>query len=143
MEKCLIDDNSLRFARTIYGFLTLAAFLFRNVWLVLIITILVALGIISNSYNVFYRFHYRFLRSFGREKSILVERESNELRFAYGLGTIFLTTALTLFYLGEFVETGWFLVLIVSLLMLLSGIAGLCTASLIYAIFKKIFSKER
>ena len=113
MKKCLIDDNSLRFSRTIYGFLTLAAFLSRNVWLVLIITILVALGIISNNYNVFYQSHYRFFRTLARKKSILVEREFNELRFAYGLGTIFLTTALTLLYLGEFAEIGCFLVLIV------------------------------
>jgi len=143
VKKGLIDDNSLRFARTIYGFLSLAAFLSRNVWMVLIITILMALGTISNNYNIFYRLHYRFLRSFGGEKPILVERELNELRFACGLATVFLITSLVFFYSGKFVEIGWALILIVSLLMLLAGIAGLCTSSIMYAIFKRIFSKER
>jgi len=142
MKKCLINEDSLRFARSVYGFLSLAAFLFHNVWLVLIITILMGLGIISDSYNLFYQLHYRFLRPIWRDKQILVERELNELRFACTLGTISLSTALVLFYLGKFVEIGWVLVLIMSLLMLLAGLGGFCTASLMYALFKTIFIKR-
>lgn len=142
MKKCLIDDSSLRFARAIYGFLLLGAFLFHNVWLVLITAILMAVGILSSRYNAFYQLHYRFLGSFWRDKPILVERELNELRFACTLATIFLTSALAFFYLGKFVGIGWILVLIVSLLMLLAGLAGFCTASLMYAAFKKIFVKK-
>lgn len=142
MKKCLIYDNSLRFARTIYGFLSLAAFLFRNIWLVLITAILMAAGIISHKYNIFYQFHYCFLRPLLKDKSVSVERELNELRFACGLGMIFLLSAFFLNYLGK-AEIGWVLVLIVSLLMLLAGLAGFCTASFMYAVFKKIFIKKR
>ncbi len=141
MKKCSIDETSLRFGRTVYGFLLLAAFFFNNVYLVLIITVLVAMGIISKSYNTFYQFHYRFLRPLGKDKSILVERELNELRFACSMTTVFLISALVLFYLEKFVGIGWILVLMVSLLMLLAGIAGFCTASLIYAGFKQILIK--
>ncbi|KPJ71297.1 hypothetical protein AMJ50_02725 [Parcubacteria bacterium DG_74_3] len=141
MRKCLIDEASLRFARSIYGLLLLIAFLFHNVCLVLITTILMAAGIISNSYNPFYQLYYRLIRPPEKEKSILVEREVNELRFACLLAAIFLVSALALFYLGIFEQIAWILVLFVSLLMLLAGIAGFCTASLIYASFKKIFKK--
>jgi len=119
----------------------LIAFLFHNVCLVLITTILMAAGIISNSYNPFYQLYYRLIRPPEKEKSILVEREVNELRFACLLAAIFLVSALALFYLGIFEQIAWILVLFVSLLMLLAGIAGFCTASLIYASFKKIFKK--
>lgn len=138
MEQCSIYDNSLRFARTVFGSLALVAFLVHNLWLVLIIVIIMAIGIISNNYNIFYQFHYRILKPLLKDSSGPIFRDANELRCACGLATIFLTIAFIFLYLGKLASIAWALVLIVALLMLLAGIVNICVASLIYAGFKKI-----
>lgn len=142
MKKCLINNNSLRFARIVYGLLLLIAFLFYNVWLVLITIILMAAGGISIKYNILYQFYYRFLKFLFKDISVSVEKELNETRFACALAGFFLISALILFYLGKYEEVGWALVLIVSFLMLLVGLTGFCVAALIYAGFKKIIRKK-
>lgn len=142
MKKCLIDNDSLRFGRTVHGLLLLAAFLFQNEPLILIVIILMVAGIISIKYNLFYQVHQRLLRRSLKDDLTLVEKEIGEIRFACTLSSIFLIIAFTLLCLGKYITIAWVLVLIVSILMLFAGILGLCTASLIYGGFKKFFVKE-
>lgn len=138
MQQCLICDNSLRFARTLYGFLALLAFLIRSPWLVLAISILMALGVISVRYNPLYQLHFLVFRKLLKDRSEPIKRESAELVFACGLAATLLFVSFLLLYLGKFVSFAWALVLMVALLMLLAGIVGICVASLMYAVFKKI-----
>lgn len=143
MKQCLIYDNSLRFARAIYGFLALAAFLTHNMWLVLITAIIMAIGLITaDKYNFFLQLHQQVLRRLLKDTSEPLSRDVWELRFACGLGTIFLLVGFCLVYFGKFVNLGWILVLILSLVMLLSGLAGICMATLFYAGFKKFLGKK-
>lgn len=142
MKKCLIDNDSLRFGRTIHGLLLLTAFLFGNEIIVLIVIILMTAGIISTKYNLFYQIHQRILRRSPKDDLTLVEKEVSELRFACSFGSIFLIVAFTLFCLGKYINIAWILVLIVSILMLFAGVLGLCTATLMYVGFRKFFIKK-
>lgn len=138
MRKCLVYENSLRFSRAIYGTLALIAFLFHNFWLVLLTSILMFLGAVTIKYNLFYQFHFLLLRRFLKDKSEPLEKDSGELAFACSLGGSFLFFGFLLLYFGKLESLAWILVLLTSILMLLAGIAGICTATLIYAFGRKI-----
>ncbi len=141
MPQCSIYDNSLRFSRTIYGLLALIAFLIQSPWLVLAISILMTLGAVSVKYNLLYQFHSLVLRKLLKDKSEPIKKESAELSFACGLAATFLFLSFLFLYFGKAVGLAWTLVLMVSGLMLLAGIAGVCMASLMYVIFQKIFKR--
>lgn len=142
MKKCLVDDNALRFSRTIYGLLALVSFLFRLPWLVLAIALLMIIGIISNKTNLFYQFFVKVIRKVLKKTPLETEREVGELRFACGLGASFLIFAYLLFSFTPYGSIGWIFVAIMSFLMLVAGIAGLCTASLLYALLKNVFKQK-
>jgi len=141
MKQCLVYDNSLRFSRIISGFLALIAFFLHNLWLVLAMSGLMFLGAIAIKYNLFYQFHFLLLRGFLKDKSEPLKKDSGELSFACGMGGSLLFFSFLLLYFSKLEHLAWILVLLTSLLMLLAGIAGICTASLIYAFFKKIFKR--
>ena len=136
MKKCLIDNDSLRFGRSIYGLLLLAAFLFRNELLILIVAALMMAGIVSMKYNLSYQIHRHFLSRSPKDNLSLVEKGISELRFACTLGSVFLITAFTLLCLWKYITMAWALVLIISILMLFAGALGLCAASFIYIGFR-------
>lgn len=138
MQQCLIYDNSLRFSRAIYGILALIAFLLHNHWLVLATALLMVFGAFSIKFNILYQFYALVLRKLLKEKSEPIQKESGELVFACGMGGSFLLAGFLLLYFGKFVSFAWILISIVALLMFLASFAGICVASLMYAVFKKI-----
>jgi uncharacterized membrane protein YedE/YeeE len=142
MRKCLIYNSSLKFARATYGCLALIAFFLHNIWLVLLTGILTIIGAVSEKYNLPYQFHAKFLRKVFKDKSEPLEKDKGELSFACGMASIFLFLAFILLYFGRFLSIAWGLVLIVAILMLFAGIAGICMASLMYAFGKKIFKRS-
>ena len=143
MQQCLmVYDKSLKFSITTYGILALFAFLIQNPWLVLITSILMIFGAISVvNYNFPYQFHSRVLRKLLKNKSEPIEKEPGESSFVYGLTGSLLLIGFLLLYFGKFVSFAWILILMVAFLMLLSGLTGVCVASLMYAVFKKVFKR--
>jgi len=141
MKKCLIYDNSLRFFRAAYGILSLVAFLIQNQWLVLVISLLMAFGAFSIKFNILYQFHALILRKLLKERAKPIQKESGELSFVSGMTGALLFIGFLFLYFGKFVDFGWILILIISLLMFLACFAGICVASLMYAVFKKIFKR--
>jgi len=141
MQQCLIYDNSLKFSRAVYGTLALVAFLIHNHWLVLIVSGLMILGAFSVKLNIPYQFHALVLRKLLKKKAEPIQKVSGELSFAWGMGGSLLLIGFLLLYFEKFVSFAWSLVLIVALLMFLAGFTGVCVASLMYAVFKKIFKR--
>lgn len=139
MQQCLIYDSSIKFSRAIYGILVLVAFLIQNYWLVLALSILMFVGVFSIKLNIAYQFHALFLKKLLREKSQPVQRESGELKFVSGLIGALLFISFLILYFEKFADFAWIVILIISLLYFLACFAGICVASLMYAIFKKIF----
>ena len=141
MQQCFVYDNSLKFSRSIYGLLSLIAFLTKNHWLILLVGILMILGIISIKLNFFYQLHFLVFKKLLRDKSDSTKRDSGEIMFACGMAGSLLLISFFLLYFDKAVSFAWILVLMVALLMFLAGIAGVCVASLMYAVFKKISKK--
>jgi len=139
MKQCLIYDDSLKFSRAIYGILTLTAYLIHNHWLVLAVSILMALGIFSIKFNIPYQFHALVLRKLLKEKSGPIPKESGELNFVAGMTAILLFIGFLLIYCGKFVDFAWIFILIMALLIFLACFVGFCIATLMYVFFKKIF----
>ena len=137
MQQCLIVyHNAWKFSMTTYGILVLLAYLMQNLWLLLVASVLMIVGAISINYNILYQFYSRMLG-----KSETIEKESGESSFVYGLTGMLLLIGFLLLYLGKFVSVAWILILILVFLMLLSGFTGVCVASLMYAVFKKVFRR--
>ncbi len=140
MPQCVIyNNNSLNFFRVVCGILALVAFLIQNQWLVLATSLLVAFGAFSIKFNILYQFHNLVLGKLLKESPKSIQKESGELKFVYGLtGSLFFIGFLFL-YFGKFVSFAWILILVVSFLMFLASFTGVCVASLMYALFKKVF----
>ena len=137
-------ESSLRFARTIYGLLALIAFATHNSWILIFNAILMTVGVIyPNKSNGVYQLHRFFLRPSFKDKAKPILRGTDELRFACIFGSICLLGAFILIRLGIFIDIAWIFVLILSLVMLLSGIAGICAATLIYVFLIKRFLLKR
>jgi len=140
-QQCLVYDRSLKFSRIIYGFLALLAFFLRNPWLVLILGILMILEVFSVKYNLLYHLHFFILRKLLGDKSEPIKRELGELAFTCSVSGTLLFIGFLFSYFGKFVDLAWILVLMVAFLMLLASFTGVCVASIMYAIFKKIFRR--
>ena len=142
MQQCLmVYDNSWKFSMTIYGILALLAYLIQNHWLLLAASVLMIFGAISVNYTLPYQFHFRVLRKLLKDTSGPIKKEPGESRFVYGLTGSLLLIGFLLLYFGIFVSFAWILILMMALLMLLAGLAGVCVASLMYAVFKKVFKR--
>lgn len=142
MQQCAIyDSRSLNFFRTVCGFLALAAFLFQNIWLVLITGLLFLFGLFSMKLNFIYQFYGLFSNRMLKQKIVPVEKDPGELRFVYGFTSALFLISFFLLYFGKFVNFAWGLNLLVSFLTLLASFANICLAALMYVIFKKVFSK--
>lgn len=144
MSPCFAYNSSLRFARSAFGILALAAYLFQSKWLVFVLGIVMAVAAISLKYNLVYQFHLNFLKKLLKSKEEEpISKDSGELSFACAMGASFLLIPSLLFAIDKWVGLAWTLVLIDSSLMLLAGIAGTCGASIMYAVIKKSFQKVK
>lgn len=142
MNQCQIYDNSsLNFFRATCGFLALAAFLFQNMWLVLITGLLVFFGVFSMKFNFLYQLHIFFSKKVLKQSPVPIQKDSGELKFVYGFTGILFLISFALLYFGKFVSLAWGLDLLVSFLTLLASFANICLASFMYVSFKKIFNK--
>jgi len=139
MRQCVIYDSSLKFSKAVYGILALTAFLIQNYWLVLVISVLMIVEIISIKLSLPYYLHSLYLKKFFPGRLRPVRKESAELSFVCGLAGSPLFISFFLLYFNKFTAFAWGLVLVIALLLLMSGIVGVCVASLTYVIFKKIF----
>lgn len=141
MGQCLIYDKSLRFSRAVYGFLTLISFFIQNQWLILAVCFMLAMGAVTIKLNLPYQFHLLVLRRLNKHVSEPIQKEVAELNFVSGMTGVFLLAGFLLIHYDKFVNLGWALILITSLLIFLACFAGFCVASLTYAFYKKIFKK--
>lgn len=141
----MIYDKSLNFARAMYGFIALLAFLIRNDWLVLLVVILMTLGTIDIRFNIFYRLHTLFLKNKNKNNGkAIVLKDYGEITFVSGTTAflLFLGFLIVHFGHGNIVEIGWIYILIVTLLIFLAAFIGFCVATLMYILLKKIFTKK-
>ena len=143
MNQCQIYNNSsLNFFRATCGFLALIAFFIQNMWLVLITGLLFFLGMFSMKLNFLYQLHSLFLGKVMNQKFTPIQKDSGELKFVYGFTATCFMVSFFLLYSGKFVNFAWGLDLLVAFLTLLASFANLCLASLMYVMFKKIFSNK-
>lgn len=141
MRQCLVDDDSLKFSRAIYGILILVAFLIQNHWLVLAVCVLFILGALSFKLNIFYQFHLLVITKLIKKRSEPIYKESAELNFISGVTAAILLTSFLFLYFGKFVNFAWILILVTALFIFLACFAGICVASLLYVLYKKIFNR--
>jgi len=142
MQQCAVYDNkALNFFRGVCGFLALAGFLFQNMWLVLITSILFFVGILSINFNFIYQFYSLISKKVLNQKISPIEKDPGELKFVYGFtGACFLVSFLML-YSNFYVDIAWGIDLAVSFMTLLASFANVCAAALMYVMFKKIMRK--
>ncbi|MFH1255251.1 MAG: DUF4395 family protein [bacterium] len=136
----MIYNRSLRFSKTVYGILALIAFFIQSQWLIFSISVLMIFEIFSIKISIPYQFHVFASKKFFAQRYNPIEKESGELAFVCGLAGGPLFIGFLLLYFGKFIGFAWILILAIAFLLLLSGMAGLCVASLSYVIFKKIFN---
>lgn len=142
MPQCLIyNSRSLNFFRAVCGFLALAAFLFQNIWLVLLTGLLFFFGVFSMKFNFLYQFYSLISTKLLKQKLVSIQKDSGELKFVYGFTAILFLISFFLLYFDKFVGFAWGLDLLVSFLTLLASFANICLASLMYVSFKRIFNK--
>lgn len=142
MGQCTIYDNrSLNFFRATCGFLAIFAFLFQNIWLVLITGLLFFFGVFSMKFNFLYQFHSLVSSRILKQKIEPIQKDSGELRFVYGFTAICFLISFFLLYFEKFVNFAWGLDMVVAFLTLLASFANLCLASLMYVLFKKLLGK--
>ncbi|MCD5396406.1 MAG: DUF4395 family protein [Candidatus Pacebacteria bacterium] len=138
MVKCKVYEKQLKWARATSGILLLIAFLLKSYWAIGILGAIFLLAGISPELNLFYRI---FLLMFKREGQEQIEREKNELRLACGLAGIFTLAGFCMLYFNVYPLLGKIFILMVIFLLLLAGFAGICVASILYALIFK--SKRR
>ncbi|MFH1392713.1 MAG: DUF4395 family protein [bacterium] len=141
MKQCSIYNNSLKFSRAIYGVLVLIAFFIHNQWLILATSILMAFGIFSIKLNIPYQFHALVFKRLLKDKSQLIQKESEELNFVAGMTAVLLFIGFLFIYFGKFVNFAWIFILIMAFLIFLACFVGFCVATLMYVFFKRIFKK--
>jgi len=142
MQQCSIYDKcSLNFFRAVCGFLALFAFLFQNIWLILITALLFFFGIFSMKLNFLYQFYRLFSNKMLKQKIAPIEKDPGELRFVYAFTATLFFVSFLLLYFDKFVNFAWGLDLLVSFLTLLASFANICLATLMYVLFKKVFNK--
>lgn len=142
MNQCQIYNNSsLNFFRAVCGFLALLAFLFQNIWLVLITGLLFLLGVFSMKLNFLYQFHSLISSKFLKQEITPIQKDSGELKFVYSFTAILFLISFLFLYFGKYVDFAWYLDLLVSFLTLLASFANICVASLMYISFKKVFNR--
>ncbi len=142
MVQCSIYDNrALNFFRACCGFLALFAFLFHNIWLVLLTSLLFFFGMFSMKLNFLYQVYTSFSKGVLKQEMLIVEKDPGELRFVYGFTAVCFLVSFLMLYFGKYVNIAWGLDLLVSFLTLLASFANICLAALMYVLYKKIFRK--
>jgi hypothetical protein len=86
-----------------------------------------------------YRLHSFYLKKFFQERLRPIRKEPAELSFVCAMAGSPLFVSFFLLSINQFTAVAWGIVLVISLLLLMSGVVGVCVASLTYVIFKKIF----
>lgn len=143
MQQCTIYNNkSLNFFRAVCGFLALGAFLFHNMWLVLITGLLFLFGTFSMRFNFIYQIHNFFSSKVLKQEFEAIPKDSGELKFVYGFTAVCFLISFFLLYFEKFITFAWGLNVLVSFLTLLASFANICAAAFMYIMFKKIFYKK-
>lgn len=143
MYQCSIYDKSLRFSRALYGILIIAGFFTKNPSYVLAVIIMLALGTIDIKLNIPYQIHVFLLKKVFKKQSFIIQKESTELNVVSGMTAILLLIGFLCVYFNKFATFGWIWLLVMSLLLFLACFAGFCVATLSYAIFVKLFKKQK
>lgn len=139
MQQCLIYNSSLRFSRAIYGILLFIAILIHSQWLVFVVAILTILGAFSLKLNIPYQLHVLILK----KKNEPTLKELGELNFVATATGVLLLIGFGLIYFNKFVDFAWIYLLVVDLMIFLACLVGFCVATLMYVLFKKMFSKTK
>lgn len=142
MQQCAVYDNkALNFFRGACGFLALAGFLFQNMWLVLITSLLFFFGMLSMNFNFIYQFYSLFSKKVLKQKFTPIEKDPGELKFVYAFTGLCFMVSFLMLYANFYADVAWGISLVVSFLTLLASFANICAAALMYVVFKKIMRK--
>ena len=142
MKECYVHNNSIRFARTIYATLALIAYFSQNMWLVLIVALAMTIGAFSANINIPYQIYLKCARKLFKDQSEPFKRDFWEMVTSCSVASIFLFISFFLLYFDKWTGFAWSLVLMISFLSYLAGLAGFCLASLAYSLGKKAIRKK-
>ena len=142
MKQCLIYNGSLRFARAVYGTLTLVAFLIRNEWLVLATAILMIMSAISTKINIPYQIHAFVVQKVFGKRITPAQKEFGEISFVSAMTALLLLLGFALVYFTSFVDPAWMFILVVALLIFLACFVGFCIATMMYIAFRRLWKKS-
>ena len=109
----------------------------------MVLGLIMSLGIFSLKLNFVYQFHALFLRKITKEKTLAQPKDSGESKFVSGFIGFLLLIDFVVLYFGKYQGAAWVVLLIISLLFFLACFAGVCVASLVYALFKKAFIRAK
>jgi hypothetical protein len=138
MNSCTVYDKSLRFSRAVYGSFVVISFFTHNEWLLLLVCILMAIGAFSLKLNPLYQLHRFIFAKIKKSRLVPIQKESGELSFVSGMTAALLFIGFLMIHFKTFVYFAWIYILVVSLLIFLACFVGLCLATLMYVIFRKI-----
>lgn len=137
-----ISNNSLRFSRGLCGGLALLSYLTQNYWILGVIAILMRSCVSSIKSDVVYQVHLWFSEKILKKEIRLEQKDQRELSFVCGMAGTISFVSFLLIYFEKFASLAWTLIVAFSGLLLLSGITGVCVATLFYLLFKKVFKIE-
>ena len=91
-------------------------------------------------FNFIYHFYGLVSNKLLKKNITPITKDPGELRFVYGFTAVCFLISFFMIYFGKYIDLAWGLDLLVSFLTLLASFANLCLASLMYVMFKKIFT---
>jgi hypothetical protein len=125
-----IDHSALRVNQAMIILLDILAFVFNQLWLAVLVTVVMAIGtyLKAPGFGVIYK---RILKPLGLVKPDVLWDNSEPHRFAQGLGSVFMAGGSLAVWLGV-TALGWGLVWLVVALAALNLFAGFCAGCLVY-----------
>jgi hypothetical protein len=111
--------------------LVVLAFLFNLPWLVAVVAISLAAGLVAPEFGPFRLLYARALRPAGILRSDIVREDPAPHRFAQGVGVTFLSLAVVLLVVGA-ATVGWALAWLVVVLAAVNLVFGFCAGCFIH-----------
>ncbi len=127
----MVDRTAIKTNQAGIVVLVVLAFLLNLPWLVAIVAISLAVGLVAPEWNPFRALYTRALRPAGLLRSDVVREDPAPHRFAQGMGATFLIVATVLLAFGVAVA-GWVLAWLVAVLAAVNLVFGFCTGCFIH-----------
>jgi hypothetical protein len=126
----MIDHSTIKSNQAVIIILSLLAFIINAPWLVILVSVIMALGTLLRRPGFGFIYHY-MLKPMGWVKTDLRLDHHEPHNFSQGLGSLFLGAGSIAYFLGA-PTLGWMLVWMVIALAGLNLFAGFCVGCMIY-----------